>query len=114
MHEAVVAQSLLEVISLEARKHDAQPVTAKVSCGELNAINDEVLSFAFEAISQGTVCEGVVLQIEHKPMQARCRQCEGTFALLLSDARCPQCGQEDFQLLPDAPLVLEEIEFDKE
>jgi hydrogenase nickel incorporation protein HypA/HybF len=102
------------VISQEARKQDAKPVAAKVSCGELNAINDEVLAFAFEAISRETVCEGMTLQVEHKPMQARCGQCGQTFAFRLSEARCPHCGKEDFELLPDAPLVLEEIEFDKE
>jgi hydrogenase nickel incorporation protein HypA/HybF len=114
MHETVVAQSLVEAISSEARKHDAKPVSAKMSCGELNAVNDEVLSFAFEAIAKGTVCEGMALRIEHKRMQARCSQCECTFDLLASEARCPHCGNEDFELLPDAPLVLEEIEFDEE
>ncbi len=114
MHEAAVAQDLLVVISEEARRQDAKPVAAKMSCGQLNAINDEVLSFAFEAIAQGTVCEGMILRVEHKTMQARCDQCEGTYDLKLDDMRCPHCGAEDFQLLPDAPLVLEEIEFDKE
>jgi hydrogenase nickel incorporation protein HypA/HybF len=114
MHEMVVAQNLVDAISLEARKHDARPVAAKISCGELNAINDEVLSFAFEAIAKGTVCEGMVLQVEHKPMQARCGACKGMFALRLCEAQCPHCGGDDFELLPDAPLVLEEIEFDKE
>jgi hydrogenase nickel incorporation protein HypA/HybF len=114
MHETVVAQSLVEAISSEARKHDAKPVSAKISCGELNAVNDEVLSFAFEAIAKGTVCEGMTLQVEHKPIQARCGRCGQDFALRLAETRCPHCGQEDFELLPDAPLVLEEIEFDKE
>ena len=114
MHEAAVAQSLLEVIAQEARKQNAKPVAAKISCGELNAINDEVFSFAFEAIAKGTVCEGMNLHVEHKPMQAKCGRCDGSFALMLSDARCPHCGGDDFELLPDAPLVLEEIEFDKE
>lgn len=114
MHEAVVAQNLLEVMTLEARKHDAKPVAAKISCGELNAINDEVLSFAFEAIAKGTVCEGMTLCVEHRPIQARCNKCEEVFALRVSEARCPHCGSEDFELLPDAPLMLEEIEFDKE
>jgi len=114
MHEAAVAQDLLEVISQEARKQDARPVAAKMSCGQLNAINDEVLSFAFEALAKGTVCEGMTLRVEHKQMQARCDECSGTFPLSLADARCPDCGGKDFELLPDAPLVLEEIEFDKE
>jgi len=114
MHETVVAQNMVEAIAQEARKHEGRPVRAKISCGELNAVNDEVLTFAFDAIAQGTPCEGMTLQIEHKPMQARCKQCAGTFPITLSNTQCPDCQSDDFELLPDAPLVLEEIEFEKE
>lgn len=114
MHEASVAQELVEVICREARKQDAKPVAAKISCGELNALNDEVFSFAFEAIAKGTACEGMTLHVEHKPLQARCRTCEAMFDLRTSELRCPHCSAEEFELLGDAPLVLEEIEFDKE
>jgi hydrogenase nickel incorporation protein HypA/HybF len=114
MHETVVAQNMMEAISQEARKYGGRPVCAKISCGELNAVNDEVLSFAFDAIAQGTPCEGITLQIEHKPMQATCRQCATTFAVTIANAQCPNCQSDDFELLPDAPLVLEEIEFEKE
>ncbi|MEN6427315.1 MAG: hydrogenase maturation nickel metallochaperone HypA [Phycisphaerales bacterium] len=112
MHEATVAQSLMEVILHEARKRHARPVRAKVSCGELNKINDEVLSFAFEAIAKDTLCEGMTLQIEHKPLQARCKTCGGVFAVDISNTQCPDCRGSDFELLPDAPLVLDEIEFE--
>lgn len=114
MHEMVVAQSMVEAISQEATKYGGRPVSAKISCGELNAVNDEVLLFAFEAIAPGTPCEGMTLHIEHKPMQAECQACGGTFAVTAAGARCPDCESDDFQLLPDAPLVLEEIEFEKE
>jgi hydrogenase nickel incorporation protein HypA/HybF len=114
MHETAVAQSLVDAICAEADKHSARPIAAKMSCGELNGVNDEVLSFAFEALANGTPCEGLVLRIEHKPMQATCRACGGSFAVRLSGAQCPNCSSDDFDLLPDAPLVLEEIEFDKE
>ena len=111
MHETAVAQSLVETILREAEKRQGRPVRAKMSCGQLNAVNDEVLSFAFAAVAQGTPCEAMKLEIEHKAIQAKCRACDGTFALMLSDTRCPNCQGERFELLPDAPLVLEEIEF---
>lgn len=114
MHETVVAQNMVEAISQEASKHGGRPVRAKISCGQLNAVNDEVLSFAFEAIAQDTPCEGITLQIEHKPLRAKCKQCGGTFAVELSKALCQDCQSDDFELLPDAPLLLEEIEFEKE
>jgi hydrogenase nickel incorporation protein HypA/HybF len=113
MHEATVAQSLLDAISAEAQKQNARPLAAKISCGILNAINDDVLRFAFDAISKGTVCEGVKLDIEQKPIQARCRKCEFTFIFDLQAPACPKCRCDDFELLPDAPLMLEELEFEE-
>lgn len=113
MHETVIAQSLMEAILQEAEKRHATPIRAKMSCGELNAVNDEVLSFAFDAIARGTPCEGMKLEVQHKTLQARCRVCDRTFAVKMSDPRCPDCKGEDFELLPDAPLILEEIEFEE-
>jgi len=113
MHEASVAQNLVEAILQEARKQQAKPIRAKMSCGELNKVNDDVLSFAFQAVAQGTRCEGMVLQIEHRPLQAKCRACGDVFVVDVSSTRCPICQREDFELLPDAPLVLDEIEFER-
>ncbi|MHC4461895.1 MAG: hydrogenase maturation nickel metallochaperone HypA/HybF [Planctomycetota bacterium] len=131
MHETMVAESLLATISAEAAKQNAKqnakPVNARISCGMLNAINDEVLCFAFEAITKGTPCEGIKLEIEHKPMQGRCKNCNQSFDVEFrcprcpkcdsedfGCPRCPKCDSEDFDLLPDAPLLLEQIEFQTE
>ncbi len=112
MHETAVAQSLVDLIAQESQNRHARPVRAKISCGELNAINDEALSFAFEAIAQGTPCEGMMLEIEHKGLQAKCRTCGSVFAVDWANVMCPSCGGGDFDLLPDAPLLLEQIEFE--
>jgi hydrogenase nickel incorporation protein HypA/HybF len=113
MHEATVAQSLIEVILQEVEARHAKPVSAKISCGELNKINDESLSFAFEAVARGTPCEGMTLRIEYKPLQGRCALCGRVFAVDISKPQCPDCRGGDFELLPDAPLVLDEIEFER-
>ena len=111
MHEMMVAQSLIKIISDEAAKHNARPVGAKISCGTLNPVNDEALRFAFEAIGKDTPCEN---QIEHKPIRANCRDCGEVFNVEISHPACPKCGSESFTLLPDAPLLLEEIDFETE
>jgi hydrogenase nickel incorporation protein HypA/HybF len=114
MHETMVAESLLTTISAESTKQNAKPVSAKISCGTLNAINDEILCFAFEAIAKGTPCEGMRLEIEHKPIQCKCKNCDETFDFELCQPKCPKCKDKGFDLLPDAPLMLEEIEFETE
>jgi hydrogenase nickel incorporation protein HypA/HybF len=112
MHEVMVALSVFEAISAEANKQNARPVSAKISCGVLNAISPDALCFAFEAISKDTVCQGVRLNIEQKPIQARCRKCDATFSFDLHSPTCPKCKGDDFELMPDAPIMLDEIEFE--
>ena len=111
MHEMTVAESLLTIISDEAAKHNAKPIGAKISCGSLNPINDEVLCFAFTAIAKDTSCEGMTLSIEHKPLKGLCKNCRQEFDIEFSSPRCSKCGSEDFDMMADAPLLLEEIKF---
>lgn len=111
MHEATIAQSVLAAVLAEAKKQNARPVAVKISCGVLNGVNAESLRFAFEAISKGTACEGIKLDVEQKPIQARCKKCDYTFAFELHEPSCPKCRCDDFELLSDAPLMLDEIEF---
>jgi hydrogenase nickel incorporation protein HypA/HybF len=114
MHEAMVAENLLAAISSEAAKQNAKPLKAKISCGVFGAISDDLLRFALDAIAQGTPCEGVKIEIEHKPLQARCRNCGKTFDFDIMKSTCSHCASDQFDLLPDAPLLLEEIEFESE
>jgi hydrogenase nickel incorporation protein HypA/HybF len=114
MHETMIAESLLAQISEEAAKQNAKPISAKISCGKLNTINEDVLCFAYEAIAQGTVCKNMKLNVEQKPLMAVCKECKNSFAVDFSNIKCPNCQSENLEILPDAPLLLEEIEFESE
>jgi len=112
MHETIVAQSVLSAITAQADKLNAKPVSAKISCGQLNPINDEILSFAFEAAAKGTVCENIKLEVVHIPLEATCKKCGKKFDFDIYSPTCAQCGSSDFGIGSDAPLLLEEIEFE--
>ena len=114
MHETAIAESLLAVITAEVEKQNAKPLTASLSCGQLDCINQDVLDFAFAAIAAGTVCEGLKLSVEHKSLQGHCRDCDKDFPVDLDEPMCPDCKADNFALLPEPPLVLEEIEFETE
>lgn len=114
MHETAIAQGLFDAIEKEAKNQNAKPLSAKITCGLLNAVNDEVLKFAFEAICKGTICEAIKLNIEHKPLLGQCKKCDKEFDIELTKPLCPDCGSVDFKLLPDEPIMLQEIEFDME
>ena len=113
MHEAAIAQSLLEIIEQQEKQHDARAVTAIVSCGTFNTVNDEALIFALEAITKSSR-ENIELKIKHKPTCGICSQCKTTFDVTIEKYQCPKCKSDDFELMPDAPLLLEQIEFDED
>ena len=112
MHETAVAESILNTIIENAEQIDAKPVSAIISCGQFNALNDEVMGFAFETAAAGTVCEGMKLQIKHIPLRATCKKCHTTFEFDVYKPACSQCDSEAFDFEPDAPLLLETIEFE--
>ena len=112
MHETMVAQSIVETITTEAQKVNLKPTSAKISCGQLNPINDEVMNFAFEAATKGTVCEGMKLEVVHVPLKATCKSCGKTADFDIYSPECKDCKSSEFELAHDAPLLLEEIDFE--
>ncbi|MCD4832144.1 MAG: hydrogenase maturation nickel metallochaperone HypA [Anaerohalosphaeraceae bacterium] len=112
MHEAMVAENILESILDAAKTQQGRPVRALMSCGQINAINDEAMEFAFEAAAMETICEGMKLEVKHLLMKALCRKCNCDFDFDLRSPICPECGESDFAIGDDPPLLLEEIEFE--
>lgn len=113
MHETAIADSILQTILQQAEQVDATPIGAVISCGQFNAINDECMQFAFAAAADGTVCEGMTLTIRHVPLQAKCKQCETVFEFDIYKGVCSACESTEFDFEPDAPLLLETIEFEE-
>ena len=113
MHEMAVAESILHTILEQAgRLGNARPVAARISCGQFNTLNDETMRFAFETVSEGTLCEEMRLEIRHIPLRAACRACEAVFTFDVRQPTCSACGGADYDFKPDAPLLLEDIEFE--
>lgn len=113
MHEMSVADSLIETIITEAKKLNARPVKVTISCGQLNPINDEVMQTAFEVVTRDTICEDAELVVVHVSWRAECRECGHKYDFDVYDPKCPKCESTEVDLQEDAPLQLDEIEFDE-
>src|SRR5690349_3956420 len=76
MHELSIAESILDIVTAEAVKHQAPDVIAiKLRLGEFTGVVREALEFAFEIARQGTVAERALLEIEWVPLETRCSGC---------------------------------------
>jgi hydrogenase nickel incorporation protein HypA/HybF len=112
MHETAVAESILRTILEQAEQVGAKPVSATISCGQFNTLNDEVMQFAFETVAADTICRHMKLYIKHIPLRAACKQCKTTFEFDIYKPACSRCSSTEFVIEPDAQLLLEEIEFE--
>lgn len=65
MHEMGIANSILEAVATEMRRHPGSRASkVGVRIGELAAIDSESLRFCFEALLRDSDLEGLQLQIE--------------------------------------------------
>ena len=115
MHEAAVAEKLLQSIIAASTEHsDKKIIRVVISCGQINAINDEAMRFAFEAVAEDTICQGAILEIKHIPLKTQCRRCKLEFDFDFYSPHCPDCDSSDIAIGADAVLLLEEIEFEED
>ena len=111
MHELSLAQSLLEIVLEEGKRHGMNRVkTVRLQVGEMAAVVPDSLSFCFEMLSQETPASGALLEMETVPVVARCNQCHEVFEVEKHVFVCPQCGDSSLDLLSGRDLTVMSIE----
>lgn len=115
MHEMSVVTSLLQMVREEMHKHNVQQLLlVRVRYGVLTNIVPEALSFAFEALTQGTEFEGARLETEVVPLTLRCVSCGEEFVIEdrnFFTATCPSCHTESSHtIVGGRELYLQHIE----
>jgi hydrogenase nickel incorporation protein HypA/HybF len=97
MHEMSIVTSLLSLVAEELTKRQLQKLhVVRVRYGVLANIVPEAMSFAFEALTQGSPFEGARLELEAEPVVLRCA-CGASFNPAqkreLLFIPCPACGE---------------------
>jgi len=111
MHEFSLVQALIERVEAEAAARHATAVhRLSVRIGELSAVEPELLSTAFEAYREGTVCRQAGLHVERVPARWVCRSC-GRALEKGGVLRCAECGGPG-RLAAGDEIVLASIEME--
>ena len=95
MHEMGIAIELYRTCRETVREHgEGRLHHVKIAVGELAAVEPDLLSFGWEAVTADTPDEGAELEIEFCRADQRCPNCceakdrsEGTWLRI-----CPDCG----------------------
>ena len=106
-----IVSGVLDAVTQSAKEVGAEKVLAiTLRIGDMTEVIDEALSFAFEALTEGTMCEGAKLDVIKVAPRSLCFECGEKFDHDRFHRVCPQCGSYETHLLQGRELSIESIE----
>ena len=95
MHEYPATQQIIQIAPNQAKENDARSVTRiTLVVGEYSGFISDSIQMYFDIISEGTLCEGAVLEVENIKAKWRCPACDINFIRQPLSFACPECGQD--------------------
>ncbi|MFH5209858.1 hydrogenase maturation nickel metallochaperone HypA [Antrihabitans spumae] len=107
MHEMSITQSVVDAVCLHAAGRHVNSV--KLQVGALCAVVPDSMQFCFELVTEGTIMEGALLEIEQPPGAAHCRGCGTDFAVRDFVLLC-DCGSADVDVVSGRELRIMSME----
>ena len=113
MHELGIMTGVMDAVTTSAQQAGATRVLkVSLSVGEMTEAIEDALMFAFEALSEGTLCEDAELQITMVKPKSRCLECGAEYEHDRFHMLCPECGSFATELIAGRELQIDSIEVD--
>ena len=113
MHEMSIVAGVIDSVVPAAREAGAQRVLSiTLRIGDMTEVVDEALEFAFEALTEGTLCEGAQIVVNKVHPRSLCFACGREFEHDRFSRACPQCGSYETRIVAGKELELESVEVD--
>lgn len=104
---------MMDAVEKSARQAGAEKVLkVSLSVGVMTEAIEEALSFAFEALSEGTMSEDAELIITMIQPRSACEECGKTFEHDRFHVTCPHCESPATRLIAGKELQIDSIEVD--
>jgi hydrogenase nickel incorporation protein HypA/HybF len=111
MHEQSVVESLLALAIENAEKEKASKILRiYLVVGELSGVIEEAVDFYFTFLSRGTIAENASIFYMHIPAEVRCRNCSTVFSPENLDFHCPNCKEQQIEIIGGRELYIESME----
>lgn len=115
VHELPVTQSICNIAVQEAERAGASGVSAiRIKMGAYVDYVPAIIQEYFNVVSEGTLAEGAVLEIERVPAVLRCGDCHGESPMERRRMRCPRCGSRRVELVTGKEFYIDSMEVEAE
>ena len=113
MHEMGIMAGVLDTVRHAAEDAGATSVlSVSLSIGQMTEAIEDILVFAWEALSEGTICEGAELRVNMVAPRSRCLECGCEFQHDRFHRVCPECGDPLTELIAGREMQIDSIEVD--
>lgn len=113
MHEMSLAEGVLQLVEDTAKRENARRVKLVVlEIGRMSSVEPEALKFCFEAVTNGSIAQGAVLEIIDVPGAGWCMLCSETVPMEALYGACPTCGSYQVQATSGTEMRVKEIEIE--
>lgn len=113
MHELGIMTGVMDAVEKSAKDAGATSVLkVSLSVGEMTEAIEDALRFAFEALSEGTMCENAQLDIKMIRPKSRCLECGAEYEHDRFHMFCPECDSFATQLIAGREMQIDSIEVD--
>jgi len=112
MHEASIAQNMLEIAEENCKKAGYSRIESiRLRIGRASGIMPDALLFAFDAVKIDTIADKATVIIDEVPVSGLCSNCSKEFvtenAYVLC---CPECGSNSFKTKTGRELEIVDME----
>jgi len=95
MHELPITEQIIKIAEEHGQKARASKIERiRLVVGERSGYISESIQMYFDMISEGTLCEGAVLEIELIKPKLKCPACGTLFERRPMRFDCPACGTD--------------------
>jgi hydrogenase nickel incorporation protein HypA/HybF len=113
MHEFSIIKNIIDIVDDTIKENGLTKVTrVKLLIGKMRQIVPEVMQFAFEEATKGTLLENSDLEMEFRPIIMKCNTCSGEFEVHDNLYFCEKCKCADLSIINGQELIIKSIEGD--
>ena len=111
MHELSLAAAIIDTATRHAGGR--RVVSVELRVGRLRHVVPDSLSFYFEHVARGTLCEGAALEFEVVAARLRCQLCGHGWEIEDTQFHCPSCGGSAVSVEAGEEFEVESIEVEE-